>query len=47
MAGEAVPGAVERVVSRYLELRNDRSERFIDVYERLGAEPFEEALNGA
>jgi sulfite reductase (NADPH) hemoprotein beta-component len=47
MAGEAVPAAVERVVSRYLELRNDTSERFIDVFERLGAEPFEEALNGA
>ncbi|MES1156543.1 MAG: nitrite/sulfite reductase [Alphaproteobacteria bacterium] len=47
MAGEAVPDAIARVVSRYLELRSDETERFIDAFERVGAEPFEEALYGA
>jgi len=47
MAGEEVAPAIERVVTRYLQLRADQGERFIDVYERLGAAPFEEALHGA
>ncbi len=47
MAGEDVPEAIARVVARYLSLRTSEQERFIDVYERLGAEVFEEALYGA
>jgi sulfite reductase (NADPH) hemoprotein beta-component len=47
MAAEAIPDAIERVVERYLSLRVNEGERFIDAYERLGAEPFEEALYGA
>jgi sulfite reductase (NADPH) hemoprotein beta-component len=46
MAAEAIPDAIERVVARYLSLRTRDDERFIDVYERLGAAPFEEALYG-
>jgi len=44
LPGEAIPDAVARVVERYLSLRTDERERFIDVFERLGAQPFEEAL---
>jgi sulfite reductase (NADPH) hemoprotein beta-component len=47
MAGEAIPAAIERVVTRYLKLRSNNDERFIDAYERVGPEPFEEALYGA
>ncbi|HVZ99017.1 MAG TPA: nitrite/sulfite reductase [Caulobacterales bacterium] len=47
MAGEAIPDAIERVVSRYLQLRLNEKERFIDAFERVGAQPFEEALYGA
>ena len=47
MSYDAVPGAVERVVARYLKERRDKSERFIDVFERIGAAPFEEAIHGA
>ena len=44
-AGE-VPDAVERLVHRYLELRDDDAERFIDVVHRAGVEPFKDALYG-
>jgi sulfite reductase (NADPH) hemoprotein beta-component len=47
LPGEAIPDAIARVVERYLALRTDECERFIDVYERLGAQPFEEALYAA
>ncbi|MES1199020.1 MAG: nitrite/sulfite reductase [Pseudomonadota bacterium] len=47
MAGEAIPEAIERIVVRYLELRSNEQERFIDAFERVGAGPFEEALYGA
>ncbi|MBL8552513.1 MAG: nitrite/sulfite reductase [Hyphomonadaceae bacterium] len=47
LPGEAVPAAIERVVAKYLSLRKDESERFIDAFERLGAAPFEEALYSA
>ncbi|HVY85396.1 MAG TPA: nitrite/sulfite reductase [Caulobacterales bacterium] len=47
MAGDAVPSAIERIVTRYLELRQSEQERFIDAFERVGAAPFEEALHGA
>jgi sulfite reductase (NADPH) hemoprotein beta-component len=39
-----IPDAFDRVMRRYLELRKDKSERFIDVLERLGDQPFKDAL---
>ncbi|MGE3143497.1 MAG: nitrite/sulfite reductase, partial [Hyphomonadaceae bacterium] len=45
--GEAVPDAIERLVSKYLDVRANERERFIDAFERLGAPAFEEALYGA
>jgi len=47
MPADAIPDAIERLVSRYLAVRSNERERFIDAYERLGGEPFEEALYGA
>jgi sulfite reductase (NADPH) hemoprotein beta-component len=47
MAAEAVPDAIERVVTTYLKVRRDKGERFIDAFERVGPTPFEEALYGA
>ncbi|GGY46743.1 nitrite/sulfite reductase [Parvularcula lutaonensis] len=44
LSTDEVVDAVERVVERYLELRSSESERFIDTYRRLGADPFKEAL---
>ncbi|MGE0830423.1 MAG: nitrite/sulfite reductase [Hyphomonadaceae bacterium] len=44
LAAEQVPDAVARVVARYLALRSDESERFIDTLERLGPKEFEAAL---
>jgi sulfite reductase (NADPH) hemoprotein beta-component len=40
-----VPAAIEAIVSRYKELRQDR-ERFLDTYRRVGMEPFKEAVYG-
>ncbi|MDC7676978.1 nitrite/sulfite reductase [Asticcacaulis machinosus] len=45
LSAEAVPGALERVVRLYLQLRTSPAERFIDVVERLGRETFAEALH--
>ncbi len=39
-----VPDAIERLVRRYLELREHDEERFIDVVQRVGVEPFKEHL---
>ncbi|MCG8442747.1 MAG: nitrite/sulfite reductase, partial [Caulobacterales bacterium] len=47
LKGEEVPDAVERLVDRYLQLRADDGERFIDALERVGQEPFKEALYAA
>ena len=44
LSTDEVVDAVERMVARYLELRQSAGERFIDTYRRLGAEPFREAL---
>ncbi len=43
---EIVP-AVQRLIAAYLELREDRSETFLEAYRRVGIEPFKEALYGA
>ncbi|MFO1046581.1 MAG: nitrite/sulfite reductase [Geminicoccaceae bacterium] len=43
-SAEQVPGAIERIVATYLELRSDADEPFIDVYRRTGDRPFKEKL---
>jgi len=42
---EEVTDTIERVVNRYLDLRENESELFIDTVKRLGLEPFKEALH--
>jgi sulfite reductase (NADPH) hemoprotein beta-component len=42
---EAVAATIERVVDRYLGLRLNEKERFIDAVKRLGLAPFKEALH--
>jgi sulfite reductase (NADPH) hemoprotein beta-component len=46
LSAKEIPGAFERIIARYLELRTDKSERFIDALERLGDEPFKTVLYG-
>jgi sulfite reductase (NADPH) hemoprotein beta-component len=41
---DEVPDAIERLVRCYLDLRDAEEERFIDVVQRLGVEPFKESL---
>ena len=41
---EEVTPALERVAQKYLEIRQNSDEKFISTLERLGAEPFKEAL---
>ncbi|MCE0504230.1 nitrite/sulfite reductase [Roseivivax sp. GX 12232] len=43
-AAEEVVPAIERIVGRYLELRDSAEESFIEAYRRLGMAPFKEAL---
>ncbi|MFS4436697.1 nitrite/sulfite reductase [Paracoccaceae bacterium GXU_MW_L88] len=42
-ADKLIP-AIERLLRRYLELREDDGETFLDAYRRLGNEPFKDAL---
>jgi sulfite reductase (NADPH) hemoprotein beta-component len=44
---EKIVDAVEKVVTRYLELRSSTDERFLDCYRRVGMEPFKEAVYAA
>ncbi len=44
---DKIVDAVETVVKRYLEVRSDDEERFLDCYRRVGMQPFKEALYGA
>jgi sulfite reductase (NADPH) hemoprotein beta-component len=46
-SAEQVPGAVERIVEAYLELRAREDEPFIEVYRRAGDKPFKERLYAA
>jgi sulfite reductase (NADPH) hemoprotein beta-component len=39
-----VPDAIEKLIERYLELRTDPKERFVDVVVRLGLNPFKESV---
>ena len=45
-SADEVPDAVERLVNRYLELRDSEAERFIDTVQRVGTEPFKASLYG-
>lgn len=47
LRAEDVPPALERVIEKYREVRSEPSERFIDALERLGHDPFKEALYAA
>lgn len=44
LSSDQVVDAVDRMVGRYLLLRHDANEKFIDTFRRLGADPFREAL---
>ncbi len=41
---EEVPGAVKTIVDTYRDLRTSQDEKFIEAVERLGVEPFQEAI---
>ncbi|MBJ7534186.1 nitrite/sulfite reductase [Rhodomicrobium vannielii ATCC 17100] len=42
---EEVVDTIERIVNRYLDLRQSETELFVDTVKRLGVEPFKEALH--
>ena len=44
---EEVPHAIKRVVDRYRDLRSSPEELFIETLERVGQEPFKEAIYAA
>ncbi|MCL4164778.1 UNVERIFIED_CONTAM: hypothetical protein GTU68_009434 [Idotea baltica] len=44
---EEVPPAIKRVIDTYRDVRLSRTETFIEAFERLGADPFKEALYDA
>lgn len=43
-AYDQIVPAIERVIDAYLDLRDGPQEEFIDVFRRLGAQPFKDAL---
>lgn len=43
-AAEDVPGAIDTLVNRYIQLRHGADETFLEVVNRAGLEPFREAL---
>ncbi|RAP42685.1 sulfite reductase [Rhodovulum viride] len=43
-AADEIVGAVERIVTAYLELRDSADETFAEAYRRLGLAPFQKAL---
>jgi sulfite reductase (NADPH) hemoprotein beta-component len=44
---DEVPGAVKTIVDTYRGLRTNSDEKFIDTLERVGHEPFKEAIYAA
>jgi sulfite reductase (NADPH) hemoprotein beta-component len=44
---DQIVGAVDKVLTRYLEIRGSADDRLIDVVRRVGLAPFKEALFGA
>ena len=47
LKADDVPPALKRMVNQYRAIRTDKGERFIDVVERVGLEPFKEAVYAA
>jgi sulfite reductase (NADPH) hemoprotein beta-component len=47
LTGSEVVDGIERLVNRYLELRQDEEETFLAALRRVGNDPFKEALYGA
>lgn len=45
-SSEKIVDAVETLVDTYIDLRSDKAESFLDVYRRVGDDPFKEALYG-
>jgi len=45
-SGAEVPEVIERLIECYLEHRDSEAERFIDVVNRIGIEPFKERVYG-
>lgn len=43
---EEIVDAIETLINTYLSLRTDKSETFLTAYERVGEQPFKEALYG-
>ena len=41
-----IPDVVERLIETYLELRDSEAERFVDVVQRIGIEPFKTGVYG-
>jgi len=41
-----VPDVIERLIETYLEQRDSEAERFVDVVQRVGIEPFKERVYG-
>jgi len=41
---DEITNAIEKIVDTYLVIRNDKSEKFLDAYRRVGPAPFKEAL---
>jgi sulfite reductase (NADPH) hemoprotein beta-component len=41
---DEITDAIEKIVDTYLVIRNDKSEKFLDAYRRVGPAPFKEAL---
>mgnify|MGYP001103517703 CR=1 FL=1 len=46
-AREQVPDVIETLIRTYLELRESEEERFIDTVDRVGLEPFKQAVYGS
>ena len=44
LKSEQIPDAIDTLINTYRNVRSDKSDRFIDVVERVGIEPFQEAL---
>ncbi len=46
VAKHEVPDALERLLTRYIEIRDSDAERLLDTYRRVGPAPFKEAVYG-
>ncbi len=47
LSQDEVPGAIKTIVDTYRGLRTDKDEKFIDALERVGIDPFKEAVYAA